>query len=409
MANILRASGIVVAAATAATYLFVAAGHAAPTLERWCGPQARAAHAGTLTVDQVDGLVRLSFDLSALPVRVKIHGAWLHVKKDDGQPYEPIEVYTITAAQDGGLKHDGKRLALDPPWYRRFVATETVRHWAADSERNLGFAVVPFDGFRAEATSLEILYDGPANNVPPQVSGLRAEHHDGQTFLVWTEHPAYRPKPNEVLWVARFSENGDTMAQGPGQGDFDMPNHPGINLRTLRRLQGLRLRDKPSGFQGIRPLERAAEVEPVAYRVYRHTQPITSSNIGRAELLATVDPLSSYDTEVYKIHFKGEYLDQWEEPNSFIPTFCVEKGQAIRPGEALYVHTPERDAEAYYAVTCMLGARRISRRSARATASKSRWPSAPADRCPCSSTSRRTVTRKIPSNTGIASGRLRRW
>jgi len=328
---------------------------AAPTLERWCADQPKAAHPGTLTVEESGGLVRLRFDLAALPGGATIHGAWLHLEKGDGQPYEPILVYTATAVENSAVKHDGKRLTLDPPWYRRFVATDTVRRWAADPAKNLGFAVVPFDGFRPDGSWLEVLYDGPARGVPPQVSGLRAVHHNGQTFLAWTEHAAYRPKPNEVVWLEKFSENGDTRASGPGQGAFDMPNHPGITLRTLRRLQGLGLRDQPSGFQGIKPLKRVAEVEPVTYRVYRHGQRITPSNVHQAELLAMVEPLSGYDTEVYKIHFKGEYIDQREEPESFIPTFCVDKGQALRPGEALYVHTPPRGGRAFYAVTCVVG------------------------------------------------------
>lgn len=349
---------VVLMAAVAAGYLAagwsVSRALAAPTLERWCGRQGKAAHAGTLKVDQPGGLVRLVFDLSGLPEGAEIHGAWLYLEKGDGQPYYPIEVYTATAVEGNGVEHDGRRLSLDPPWYRRFVASEAVRRWAADRRRNFGFVVKPFDGFRPEASSLEILYDGPAKDVPPQVAGLRAVHHGGQTFLVWTEHAAYRPAAKEVIWLEKFSENGDVPARGPGQGAYGMPNHPGITLRTLRRLQGLGLRDRPSGFQGIRPLERVAEVEPVAYRVYRHRQRITPENIRQAELLATVEPLGGYDTEVYQIHFQGEYIDQREEPDSFIPTYCVAKGQALRPGEALYVHTPRQAGSAFYAVTCVL-------------------------------------------------------
>ena len=347
---------LVVAALTAslAVTTCMTPARAAPTLERWCGQQDTAAHPGTLKVNEAGGLVHLAFDLSAVPKGTKVHGAWLHLEKDDGQPYDPIEVYGVTSVDGDALKHDGRRLALDPPWYRRFVATGAVSRWVSDPAANLGFAVVPFDGFRPQASSLEIFYEGAARNVPPQVGGLRAVHHDGQTFLAWTEHAAYRPKPQEVIWLEKFSENGDVRAAGPGPGAYNMPNHPGVTLRTLRRLQGLGLRDRPSGFQGIKPLKRVAEVEPVAYRVYRHSRPITSANCHQAELLATVDPLGGYDTEAYQIHFQGEYIDQREEPDSFIPTYCVDKGRALRPGEMLYVHTPERGGTAYYAVTTLL-------------------------------------------------------
>ncbi|MFO8013536.1 MAG: hypothetical protein R6X20_09555 [Phycisphaerae bacterium] len=342
-------------AAVLAAVLLVLPARAAPTRERWCGRQPKAAHAGTLQVTKRGDLVRLRFDLSALPKDATIHAAWLHLEKEDGQPYEPIRVHTVTAVTDGGVEHDRKRLALEAPWYRQFVATETVRRWVAEPERNLGFAVSPFEGFHPEASSLEILYGGSARNTPPQVGGLRAVHHDGQTFLVWTEHAAYRPRDGEIVWLQTFSENGDVRADGPGQGAFGLPTHPGITLRTLRRLQGLGLRAEPSGFQGIRPLKRVAEVEPVAYRVYRHGERITASTIHEAKRLATVQPLGGYDTEVYTIHFKGEYIDQREEPESFIPTFAPETGRALRPGETLYVHTPDRAGDAYYAVTCVLG------------------------------------------------------
>jgi len=332
----------------------VSPAEAAPTRERWCGEQSKATHPGTLKVEEKGGLVHLRFDLSALPDGAKVHGAWLTLEKDGGQPHHPIQVYTAAQVEGGTIRHDGRRLALDPPWYRGLVAADAVRRWVSDRPASLGFAVVPFDGFRPQASALEIFYDGPAKEVPPQVRGLRAVHHDGQTFLVWTEHAAYRPQPQEVVWLEKFSENGDVPAGGAGRGAFGMPNHPGITLRTLRRLQGLGLRDRPSGFQGIKPLERVAQLEPVAYRVYRHSRRITSANIHQAELLATVGPLGGYDTEVYQIHFQGEYIDQREEPDSFIPTCCVDKGHALRPGEAPYVHTPQQAGNAYYAVTAVL-------------------------------------------------------
>ncbi|MGB2822977.1 MAG: hypothetical protein WBF17_18485, partial [Phycisphaerae bacterium] len=67
-----------------------------------------------------------------------------------------------------------------------------------------------------------------------------------------------------------------------------------------------------------------------------------------------VQPLSGLDTEVYKIHFRGEYLNQREEPNSIIPTLCVDKGKPLAPGEGLYVHTAGQAARSFYAVTAVL-------------------------------------------------------
>ncbi|KKK71384.1 hypothetical protein LCGC14_2914450, partial [marine sediment metagenome] len=105
------------------------------------------------------------------------------------------------------------------------------------------------------------------------------------------------------------------------------------------------------GFQGIRDIKRVRTVLPVTYRVYRHTKRITPANIHQARRLAEVAPLSGYDTEVYKVHFKGEYIDQREEPTSVIPTYCVDKGKHLAPGEGLYVHTASKAGKFYYAVT----------------------------------------------------------
>ncbi|MHC4718715.1 MAG: hypothetical protein ACYS5V_17255, partial [Planctomycetota bacterium] len=161
----------------------------------------------------------------------------------------------------------------------------------------------------------------------------------------------YRPKPDEVIWISKFAERKDRLAEGPGDGAYGMPNHPGITLAPLRRLQGLTVRLKASGFQGIRGLKRARKVLPVTYRVYRHSERITARNIHRARRLAEVGPLSGYDGEVYAIHFQGEYINQREEPNSVIPTLCVDKGKALNPGEGLYVHTTAEVGRYYYAVT----------------------------------------------------------
>jgi len=321
--------------------------YAVPVSERWCGRQAKAAHAGTLKIEKSGQSLRLVFDLSALSPQATIDRAWLNLHKDGAQPRDPIQVRAATAAG----QPEGKLLELEAPWYRRFDATEVLRRWVRQEQANLGFAVAPFEGFRPEESSLEILYEGSPRDVPPQVEGLRAIHHDGQTFLVWTEHAAYRPKPDEVIWVKRFSERGDTLADGPGEGAHGMPNHPAITLRALRRLQGLGVREKPSGFQGIKSLRRVAELEPVAYRVYRHTERITPENIRQAQWLATVDPLAGFDVDVYRTHFKGEYLDQREEPSSPIFTYCPRQGEPLQPGQALYVHTPRRAGRAFYAVT----------------------------------------------------------
>ena len=323
--------------ATAALLALASSGWAGPVGERWGGSDAPCSHPGTLKVVQETTGTRLVFDLSAIPRGAAVHHASLFCFTEGGrQPTDPPRVRAAEAA-----------LKLEAPWFRSFDATDAVRPWVREPAKNLGFAAVQFERLLAPQSYLEVVYEGEAKALPEQVGSLRALHHDGQTFLAWTEAPAFRPKPGEVVWVAKFSERGDKLADGP-------PAHPAIRLRTLRQLQGLGLRDQPSGFQGIKDLKRVRQVPAVTYRLYRHTERITVANIQQAERLAEIEPLSGYDRDVYHMHFKGEYLDQWEEPDSVIPTYCIDKGKALAPGEGLYVHTPREGGRSYYAVTVAL-------------------------------------------------------
>jgi hypothetical protein len=351
MKRLLLTAGVCLAAGAACP--------AGPVGERWGGQQTPCTHPGTLKVIKGKAGPRLAFDLSAIPRRAKVHRAWLYCfTQDDTQPTEPAKLYVADALDaDGEAIHRGEPLDLVPPWYRCFDATAAVRKWVAEPKRNLGLAVAQFERLLPQRTYLEVLYDAQAaaKGLPEPVRGVRAFHHDGQTFVAWQEDAAFCPRGDEVTWVAKFSERGDVLAAGPGAGHAGMPHHPAITLRALRRIQGLGLRIEPSGFQGIKDLARIRDVPPITYRIYRHTQRITPANIHLAQRLAEVEPLSGLDAEVYKIHFQGEYLNQREEPNSVIPTYCLDKGKALAPGEGLYVHTAAQAGRGFYAVTAALG------------------------------------------------------
>ena len=323
---------------------------------QWGGKGAKVTYPDTLKVVQSKAGPRLVFDLSAIPKGAKVHHASL-ICRADRQPVEPAIILQVAKADGETVETAGKPLAIEPPWYRSFDATEAVKGWAAEPASNLGLLVSRFEGFQAPASVLEVCYDGPRPDMvlPEQVPGIRAVHHHGQTFIAFTEHASYRPKPEEVIWVEKFSERpppeGDKLAEGPGDGAYNMPNHPGITLTTLRRLQGYAVRSEPSGKQGFYDLKRIREVEPIVYRVYRHTERITPANIHQAEVLADVEPLAGYDGDVYAISFKGEYIDQFEVGTSVIPTFCMDKGKHLTPGEDLYVHSVAKGGKGYYAVT----------------------------------------------------------
>jgi len=310
--------------------------------ERWGGSRTPCTHPNTLKVVPGKAGDRLTFDLSAIPKDARVRHASLYCVTHRGlQPNNPVR-----------LLAGGAALKLEAPWYRSFDATDAVRTWVKDPAKNSGFVAEQFENFIAKSAYLEVLYEGEPRTAPEQVAGLRIAHHHGQTFVIFKEHSSYRPKPEEVIWVKKFYERGDTLADGPGaDGAYGMPHHPGITLATLRFLQGLAVRSKKSGIQGIRALKRNRAVLPVTYQIYRHSEKITAANIHRAQQLAKVAPLSGYDKEVYAIDFKGEYIDQREIPSSRIPTYCFDKGKHLAPGEGMYVHTPKAAGKSYYAVT----------------------------------------------------------
>lgn len=319
--------------------------------ERWGAADTPSSHPGTLKVMRDGQAPRLVFDLSALQPGARIHRASLYCfTQDDLQPREPAQVFAAeTVRDDGTAVPRGRPLRLEPPWYRSFDATEAVRRWVKEPATNLGFVVSRFDGLLAPKSYLEILYDGEPTDAPPQVSNLRALHHDGQTFLVWQELAEFRPPEDSVIWVDKFAEKGNALGEGPGDGHGGFPRRPAITLKTLRALQGLESRSVGRGVA----LRRVREVPDVRYRVYRHTQRITPANLVQAELLGEASPLCAYDEKMKVISYKGEFLDQQEVQTSVIPTLCVEDGQGLMPGEALYVHTPTQAGKSFYAVTAV--------------------------------------------------------
>ena len=378
--------------------------------QRWAGKNAPATHTDTLKVVQSGKDLRLVFDLSALPKGAKIRHASLYCfTQNDRQPEQPAVIQIVERLDDRAVP-GGSSFKLEGPWYRSFDATAAVDRWAARPSENLGFAVVRFDKLLPAKTCLEVLYEGPApsvNKLPPQATGLRTVHHDGQTFLIWKEHPAFVPKGEDILWVDRWSERSDKMAGAPGTGAYNRPRLPAITCRAFRDLQGLGGREKPSGFQGIKPLVRVKDVPAVQYRVYRHTERITAANLAQAERIATVEPLDAYDANMIEISFKGEYIDQFEVPDSAIPTFCYEDCKAVVPGEALHVSTGAPTARFSTPSPARWRARRTWP-SPTGTAFRSPWKRRWPRPGPCCSSSRRTATRTTLRSTGSSTGADRR-
>jgi hypothetical protein len=124
---------------------------------------------------------------------------------------------------------------------------------------------------------------------------------------------------------------------------------------------------------------RLDQTRQVRYRVYRHTAPITAATLAEAERIAEVAPRSGYnargrsvdeciavvrrkaldDAELAKDLARSDYFDSYT-PDSppmddvLIERFSVEPGKPLPQGLGLYVHNPDEEGNAYYAVTCVV-------------------------------------------------------
>ena len=335
------------------TLVFMAAAASADLLSESWGGKGTFTHPGTLKVIASGKIPRLVFDLSAIPEKAKVYHASLYLP--GGQPREPIQIFAVDRLDpDGKCVYGGKPLAIEAPRYRSFDATAAVERWVKKPDENLGLAAVSFGGSLAEA-HLQVRYKGEAKDLPPQVEGLQVVHQDGQTFLLWDELPAYRPPANEILWVDNMSGRGTQTTTQPGKGVQGYPRAAAIRLKTLRDLQGLAVRDKAVGqwARDMAPFVRLREVPAVQYRVYRHRRKITSRNLQDAELIGQVDALCAYQDGFINIDSHGEYYAPRERADSILPTFCLGEGRPVRPGQAYYVHTPDADGKAYFAVTAV--------------------------------------------------------
>ncbi len=316
--------------------------HGAVVSESWGGKGRALAHPGTLKMDTLGNVPRLLFDLSAIPRGAKVYHASLRFGARQGQPREPARIFPAET--------DAAPLALEKPYYRSFDATARVQRWVKDPSSNKGLTV---DGLDPRGAVLDVRYEGKPKDLPPQVEGLRVVRRKGQTVLVFKELPGFRPSPDEVFYVTKWNKAGTVLAAEPGKDEMGNPTQPAIKLKTLRRLQGLKVRTTPGRGQEMPPHERVREVPHVRYRVYRSGEKITPATIGAAERVGEADPLCGYDHKMNIIFFSGEYYQKHERPETVIPTFCVDDLSGPTPGEAFYVHTPHQAGRFYYAVTAV--------------------------------------------------------
>jgi len=274
-----------------------------------------------------EGVVR--FNLSGLK-GAKIYRADLLIFRNakltgaDEEAFVDIEIYPLFTPFAAGGKPEprGRPLALRGPWYDRLDATDAVRAWAR-GKPNGGFFAKACPLWNAEATCLEVAYEGTPKKVPPQVTGLRVLHRSGQTFITWREIE-------------------------------DLVGRDTVKWGALRSI--------------LASMDREREVR---YCVYQSERPITAATLPGAELIAAVKPLSCWningrniDRPIDHVIATKEVLmtGQWNPFRSAtidgdygrdcqIERLVVSEGGPPLPrGTGLYVHTATRKAKPCYAV-----------------------------------------------------------
>jgi len=274
-----------------------------------------------------DGVAVVRFSLSALPKAAKVHRAELRLYRGaaTGAAGEDrlarLEIYART-----GAAAQAKALVLTGPRQDRLDATAAVRQWINDGAAAGEFFIKTAPPLRLDASCLLVTYEGQAKNPPKQVAGVKAFHRAGQTFIT-------------------FADREDSFGDEPATWG---------QLRDYRRQ--------------VDPQRR------IRYRVYRHDKPIDADSIKHAKLLSEVEPLSAFNINgwsferlvnqvVFSNDDRGELMKYgpfsgWtrnspEGGRLLIPRLAIEHGKPLAPGTGLYVHSAEKKAAAYYAVTVM--------------------------------------------------------
>ena len=290
----------------------------------------------TITGDGDKQAWKVEADLSGLPKGARIYRAYLFAKRSEPLTGRQDWALTNIHITPSGPALAGKLapLKLVGPRYDRFDATDTVRKIVKSPGTWKGFSIDAFPKLDARSIYLHIEYEGKVKALPKQPTGLRVIHRAGQTFITWTEVDR-RIKDEQVAW--------------------------GVLRKALAGMDAKRV---------------------VRYRVYRHTERITSKNIALAECLAEVGPLSCYNVEgrsverLISMHrrraiediafarklarggYFGRYRPEMPEMNEVIVDRFVidDSGKPLPLGSGLYVHNPVKPGKAYYAVATSVNA-----------------------------------------------------
>jgi pimeloyl-ACP methyl ester carboxylesterase len=238
----------------------------------------------------------ITVDLSALGSDAQIARAVLRPAGDIANQvyssaFKTPPPVTVTAGKDD------KPLPLAPPRYVSFDATAPVAQAIKAGEKKVVFTVVSLPGFNGEA-ALEVTCDGkikPKAKVPA-ASGLCVQHRAGQTFVTFTD-------PDPAI-----------------QGEI-----------TLKEFKELKARF-------------AAAAPKTTFRIYKHAEPITAANIGRAVLADEVGRLTCWNGDYMGVNLSLH-------GNSKAVRYAIEDEKPLPPDAGLCVLNPDKAGKAYYAVS----------------------------------------------------------
>ncbi len=319
--------------------------------ESWGGKGKAVTHPDTMKVAAAKEGTRLEFDLSAMPEAARVHRATLYCFTRGGaQPGKPVRLLAA-----------GEPLKLAGPLYRSFDATEAVR---ARSKGRVTFAAAAFAGLEARRTCLEVCFEGKAKGARPQVTGLKAAHRSGQTFLTFQELPEFRPGEGKTVWIDRVGGQWQNCSVSPTgynkaqtvlatEGGRSADGHPrvaSIRLAEYLKLRKLRITNLPVAAKDRPKYAGTGPAREVRYRVYRHDAPVTAGNIHQARCVGEAHPLSIYHPRIDGRALAGDDPLQ----RNVVMTYRVGPDTPLLPGQALYVHTPSKPGGAYYAVTAVV-------------------------------------------------------
>jgi hypothetical protein len=268
----------------------------------------------------------LRFDLSALPAKVKVVRAVLRVSDKGHQTGATLRVVPVGLSAAGPLK-------LIPPDFNRFDLLKPVQTWVENATANKGLRVEAAGGVDFSSAVLEVSYHRSVDRSLPVVTGLRAVHRGGQTFLSFHE-------PHDII----------------GE---DAPTFEAFEKTVLE----------------------AWSRRQVTYRVYAHTEAITPTNLAHAELVRELpEGLTCWD--LLRIprggpgpgegdHAYAQRVAKGEATQKYSPLasgpllrshvmtrFRIAKGAEPLPrATGLAVFTAQRPGKRYYAVTVALAGR----------------------------------------------------